>query len=143
MANPRCRSLGGNNAEGANVIGAACSGSGWCGCVPGGEVEGRPARAAVGKASTRCAGQECEDARPDVGQCVCGSSRTDNWRRGTGRMGLRGRGFRAKAIMRPPGKQGHGRGRGRRLHCLAASRETDCTGAASARLRQVHGLRWP
>ena len=64
-------------------------------------------------------------------------------RRGTGRMGLRGRGFRAKAIMRPPGKQGHGRGRGRRLHCLAASRETDCTGAASARLRQVHGLRWP
>ena len=60
-----------------------------------------------------------------------------------GRMGLRGRGFRAKAIMRPPGKQGHGRGRGRRLHCLAASRETDCTGAASARLRQVHGLRWP
>lgn len=75
--------------------------------------------------------------------CVCGSSRTDNWRRGTGRMGLRGRGFRAKAIMRPPGRQGRGRGRGRRLHWLATSRETDCTGAASARLRQVYGLRWP
>ena len=56
------------DAEGPNVIGAACSGSGWCWCVPGGEAEGRPAREKASEYTVRGAGVRGRKARCGPGR---------------------------------------------------------------------------